>query len=78
MRFSRRDFLRSATATALWVDAPADLFAQTAAIPAPLDGWDNGLVRHLLPTVSDTRILIKASFNAPLPRRQRCASAEPR
>jgi hypothetical protein len=29
--------------------------------------WDAGSLRHLLPTVSDSRMLIKASFNAPLP-----------
>jgi hypothetical protein len=28
--------------------------------------WDAGALRHLLPTVSDTRVLIKASFNRPL------------
>lgn len=28
--------------------------------------WDSGSLRHLLPTVSDTRMLVKASFNAPL------------
>ena len=28
--------------------------------------WDAGQVQHLLPTVSDTRILIKASFAKPL------------
>ena len=29
-------------------------------------GWDSGSVQHLLPTVSHNRILIKASFRAPL------------
>jgi hypothetical protein len=33
--------------------------------PRPEHG-DAGNLRHLLPTVSDTRMLIKASFNAPL------------
>src|SRR5262249_25365365 len=28
--------------------------------------WDGGSLRHLLPTVSDTRMLIKASFSTPL------------
>ncbi len=28
--------------------------------------WDAGLVNHLLPTVNDTRILLKASFSRPL------------
>lgn len=43
----------------------ADSFAQTAT-PAPDPSWDAGQVRHLLPTVSDSRILIKASFAKPL------------
>src|SRR5262249_4076364 len=28
--------------------------------------WDAGRVRHLLPTVSDSRVLVKASFRSPL------------
>jgi hypothetical protein len=44
---------------------PADLFAQATRTPTSRD-WDSGQVRHLLPTVSDTRLLIKASFNQPL------------
>ena len=40
---------------------PADLLAQADRPQAPTN-WDPGRVRHLLPTVSDTRILIKASF----------------
>src|SRR5262249_48665271 len=28
--------------------------------------WDAGRVRHLLPTVSDNRVLVKASFRSPL------------
>ena len=63
----RRQFLRSSTATALSIAVPADLFAQAASAPAPTSTmWDSGSLRHLLPTVSDTRMLIKASFNAPL------------
>ena len=51
---------------------PADLFAQSAsARPPPDTRWDAGTLRHLLPTVSDTSMLIKASFAAPL-------DAEPR
>ena len=34
--------------------------------PPPAQAWDAGLVRHLLPTVSDSRILVKASFERPL------------
>ena len=63
----RREFLRSSTATALSLAVPADLFAQAASAPAPARAtWDAGDLRHLLPTVSDTRMLIKASFSAPL------------
>ena len=43
-----------------------DLLAQAATATAPAGTWDPGAVRHLLPTVSDSRMLIKASFNAPL------------
>jgi hypothetical protein len=43
----------------------ADSFAQRGNPPADRS-WDAGQVRHLLPTVSDTRFLIKASFSKPL------------
>ena len=47
---------------------PADIIAESGrAAAAPSANWDAGSVRHLLPQVSDSRILIKASFNAPLP-----------
>ncbi|MEP7070713.1 MAG: hypothetical protein ABI789_15800 [Usitatibacter sp.] len=62
----RRDFLRASSAVALSAMVPADLFAQSAGARTPIDTqWDAGVVRHLLPTVSDTRMLIKASFSAP-------------
>jgi hypothetical protein len=64
--FDRRDFLRGTAASALTVAAPADLLAQAAKSAAPASAWDSGALRHLLPTVSHDRILIKASFNAPL------------
>ena len=64
---SRRDFLRASTAVTLSAAVPADLFAQSGTgKSAPGTTWDSGSVRHLLPTVSDSRMLIKASFNAPL------------
>jgi hypothetical protein len=44
---------------------PADSFAQNRTSPLS-QSWDAGQVRHLLPSVSDTRILIKASFAKPL------------
>jgi hypothetical protein len=68
MRVSdRRRFLRSSAAAALSLAVPADLFAQAASVSAPGSAtWDAGGLRHLLPTVSDTRMLIKASFSTPL------------
>src|SRR5262245_6834725 len=63
---NRREFLRASTALALSAAVPADLFAQSAPQPSGT-AWDPGSVRHLVPTVSDTRLLIKASFATPLP-----------
>ena len=40
--------------------AAALAYAQTE------DPWDSGIVRHLLPAVSDSRLLLKASFQRPL------------
>jgi hypothetical protein len=61
----RRNFLRCSAAS-LSLTVPADLMAQSATAAEPSSNWDAGAVRHLLPTVSDSRFLIKASFNAPL------------
>jgi hypothetical protein len=61
----RRDFLRGSAAASLALTVPADLMAQAPAVP-PASNWDAGAVRHLLPTVSDSRMLIKASFTTPL------------
>src|SRR5882724_7839308 len=64
---TRRKFLRASSAVALSAAIPADLFAQAAAAPSPsTPAWDPGSVRHLLPTVSDSRMLVKVSFSAPL------------
>ena len=62
----RRDFLRATAAGPLLAALPAELLAQTSARPATGGPWNTGAVRHLLPTVSDTQILLKASFDAPL------------
>src|SRR5258708_13247316 len=61
----RRQFLRgsSVAAAAASLTWPADLAAK--AVP-PSGGWDPGSVRHLLPTPSDSRVLVKASFRTPL------------
>jgi hypothetical protein len=61
----RRDFLRGSAAASLALTVPADLMAQSPAAP-PVRTWDAGAVRHLLPTVSDSRMLVKASFATPL------------
>src|SRR5262249_50894116 len=61
----RRNFLRASAAVSLLPSLPADLMAQ-ATVAAPASRWDAGSVRHLLPAVSDSRMLIKASFDAPL------------
>jgi len=61
----RRDFLRASAAAPLLAALPRELPAQTAR-PASSGAWDRGAVRHLLPTVSDTHVLIKASFEPPL------------
>src|SRR5262245_33396604 len=61
---NRRDFLRASSAAALGFGVRAQACARAGAVAG--SGWDAGSLRHLLPTVSDTRMLIKASFNAPL------------
>ena len=61
----RRGFLTGSMGAAILASLPADTFSQTGNPPPP-QAWDPGQVRHLLPTVSDTRILIKASFTQPL------------
>jgi len=61
----RRDFLRGGLGAAILAARSADSFAQSGR-PAAQKSWDVGQVRHLLPTVSDTRILIKVSFTKPL------------
>src|SRR5258707_1029679 len=64
---NRRDFLRASAAAALSAAVPADLFAQSeTAQSSPGTNWDSGSVRHLLPTVSDSRMLVKVSFTAPV------------
>jgi hypothetical protein len=61
----RRDFLRGGLGAAILASRSADSFAQSTR-PRPDPAWDAGQVRHLLPTASDTRILLKASFLKPL------------
>lgn len=61
----RREFLTGSMGSALLAALPADLLAQSGKPPRS-EVWDTGRVRHLLPTVSASRILIKASFAQPL------------
>ena len=66
---SRRDFMMGAAAASLpqtimsGIAGPA---AAAGAENAKETGWDQGRVQHLLPTVSHDRVLVKASFDAPL------------
>ena len=61
----RRAFLAETFGATVLARVSADLLAQTGSPPASAS-WDPGQVRHLLPTVSDTRMLIKVSFTQPL------------
>ena len=63
----RRRFLAASAGTvgaALFGRFPLEAMAQE--LPPATSDWDRGRVRHILPTVSDSRILIKASFDRPL------------
>jgi hypothetical protein len=66
--FNRRDFLRGSTiaaaASTFGLLVPGDA-ASAPTLPSSPQ-WDAGRVRHLLPTVSDSRVLVKASFRSPL------------
>ena len=73
MKFiDRRQFLRASYGAALVAAWPSEIFIGNASAQSGADsGWDAGSLHHLLPTVSDSRILVKASFKTPL-------KAEPR
>jgi len=58
----RRDFLRFTAAGSLLAGLRPELLAQTSGRSSSQGAWDSGNVRHLLPTVSDTQMLLKASF----------------
>ena len=57
----RRSFLRDTLGSALLATLPAEALGQRTPTPVTPQ-WDAGRVRHLLPMVSDTRLLLKASF----------------
>ena len=64
----RRTFLAGsagAMGAAVFGGVPLGMLAEQGA-PPPAQGWDSGQVRHVLPQVSDSRMLIKASFTQPL------------
>lgn len=65
MRVDRRKFLAGGFGATILASMPADGLAQAGVAPSSVS-WDSGQVRHLLPTVSDSSILIKASFAQPL------------
>ncbi|MFN0124544.1 MAG: alkaline phosphatase D family protein [Blastocatellia bacterium] len=60
----RRLFLHLSGAGAMLAGLPGAMPGLAA--PPPDANWDRGQLLHLLPTVSDREILIKASFAAPL------------
>ena len=62
---NRRQFLLGTAGTAILARLPPDVLAAPAATQ-PTSTWDLGRVRHLLPTVNETRILLKVSFSEPL------------
>ncbi len=61
----RRQFLQASAAAPLLAALPQELLAH-AGNDHGTGTWDPGQVRHLLPTASDTEILVKASFAEPL------------
>lgn len=64
----RRRFLAGsagAMGAAFFGRFPFEALAASGGAP-PVQDWDAGSVRHLLPTVSDTRILLKVSVDRPL------------
>jgi hypothetical protein len=64
MPADRRRFLVDTFGATVLASLPASLFADQGA-PPKTSNWDSGQVRHILPTVSDSEILIKASFTVP-------------
>jgi hypothetical protein len=65
----RRDFLRGSAggmAGALLSTWPWQKLAAQQDLNSVTDDWDSGILRHLLPAVNESRILIKASFTRAL------------
>ena len=68
-KMDRRKFLANSAggmAAALLNSWPLQAMAAQGLPSTATDLWDSGIVRHLLPAVNDTRMLIKASLQRPL------------
>ena len=63
---TRRDFLVGAGSAGLSPAIASGTTATASAAPAHEAHWDQGRLRHLLPTASHDRFLIKASFDGAL------------
>ena len=68
-RVKRREFLRASAGgmAGAWMSAwPWQKLAAQQGLDPLEEDWDSGIVRHLLPAVNESRILIKASFDRAL------------
>jgi len=62
----RRKFLKSTSGLFVASTFAAERLLEGEAATPPDPVWDQGELRHVLPTVSDSRMLVKASFTHPL------------
>jgi hypothetical protein len=60
----RRRFLADTFGATVLATLPASLLADVG-VPPATSLWDAGRVRHILPTVSDSEMLVKVSFEGP-------------
>jgi hypothetical protein len=64
---SRRQFLKSSSAVMLSASISGEFFGDLNKAHASVTkDWDSGIVKHILPTVNDTQMLLKVSFHRPL------------
>ena len=71
---ARREFLKASSLITLSASLSGEMFAQAShAKPTPNAQWDPGVVRHILPAVNATQMLIKISLagSTPTSRQQR-------
>lgn len=67
MNITRRRFLGTSSNVALSSAISTEAFAAFDKAEIPAAGqWDQGSVKHILPTVNDTQMLIKVSFQSGL------------